>query len=408
MKNMEGPRPGPGVVQVDANASSIVVSASNAQWPIADTSIGGLGQIGDIQDISVFSAGDTIQIANQDGTTLVSTVLQILPPSSLIVSNPTQTTFNVKNGASITKLLLMTFIPGSTGGMLPVASPQLNPIPNNGFSFPTGLSTKNTSQPPSGVNCILIGILAGDRLNGFIVKGANTQVQFYPPDPLSNPDLIGPRFLCIPVDVETFGNPNPVAISGTNPNVPAVILTVHFATLPLGVQVRNDSLSPLFVQNIGAASSVDVTDRVGRLLGVVSGTIDVTDRIARLLGIVSDQQGSTLHQTGTGAVNTGVTVTLPAVAAQFHYITAIEVVKLYSVVGVANGAGVIITSTNLPGNPAWTTEQLASVAGTAVKVVDYRPVKPLKSSVVNTATTIVCPLQLQTIWRVNVSYFTAA
>jgi hypothetical protein len=126
-----------------------------------------------------------------------------------------------------------------------------------------------------------------------------------------------------------------------------------------------------------------------------------------LLPAVSEQRAATLHVTGTAAVNTAVTVTLPAVASQFHYITSIQVVKLYSVIGVAAGAGVILTSTNLPGNPAWTTEQLASAAGTAVKVLDYQPTTPLKSSVANTATTIVCPVQLQTIWRVNVSYFTA-
>jgi hypothetical protein len=127
------------------------------------------------------------------------------------------------------------------------------------------------------------------------------------------------------------------------------------------------------------------------------------------LPAVAEMRASTLHVTGTAAVNTALTLTLPAPAAGlFHYITKIEIVKLYSVVGVAAGAGVIITSTNLPGNPAWTTEQLASPAGTATKVVDYQPATPLKSSVAATATTIVCPLQLQTIWRVNVSYFTAA
>jgi hypothetical protein len=77
------------------------------------------------------------------------------------------------------------------------------------------------------------------------------------------------------------------------------------------------------------------------------------------------------------------------------------------VVGVAAGAGVIITTTNLPGNPAFTTEQLASAAGTVATVVSLTPATPIKSSVANTATTIVAPLQLQTIWRINVTYFTA-
>jgi hypothetical protein len=111
-----------------------------------------------------------------------------------------------------------------------------------------------------------------------------------------------------------------------------------------------------------------------------------------------------LHVTGTAAVNTALTVTLPAVGGKFHAIVAIELVKLYSVVGVAAGAGVIVTSTNLPGNPAWTTEQLASAAGTAVKVIDRAFPNPLRAAVAGVVTTLVAPAQLQTIWRWNVSY----
>lgn len=117
---------------------------------------------------------------------------------------------------------------------------------------------------------------------------------------------------------------------------------------------------------------------------------------------------STLCVTGTAAVNTALTVTLPAPAAGlFHYITSIQVQKLYAVVGVAAGTGVIITTTNLPGTPAFTTEQLASAAGTVATVVNLTPTTPLKSAVAATATTIVAPVQLQTIWRINVTYYTA-
>jgi hypothetical protein len=89
----------------------------------------------------------------------------------------------------------------------------------------------------------------------------------------------------------------------------------------------------------------------------------------------------------------------------FHYFTSIQLVKLYSVVGVAAGAGVIITSTNLVGNPSWTTEQAVGAVGTAPKVIDDKLSSPLKSSVANTATTFVAPAQLQTIWRWNVQYY---
>ena len=124
---------------------------------------------------------------------------------------------------------------------------------------------------------------------------------------------------------------------------------------------------------------------------------------------VSEIRAATLHVSPTALVNVGATCTLPPPAAGlFHYITSVQLVKLYAVLGVASGAGVIITSTNLPGNPAWTTEQAAGLAGTAPTVINYAPTTPLKVSLAATATTFVAPAQLQTIWRWNISYFTAA
>ena len=122
----------------------------------------------------------------------------------------------------------------------------------------------------------------------------------------------------------------------------------------------------------------------------------------------AEQRASTLHVTATAAVNTAVTATLPAPAAGlFHYITSIQVVKVYNALGVAAGAGVVLTSSNLPGNPAWITEQAAGAVGTAVRVIDYQPTTPLRSAAAATISTVAAPAQLQTIWRVNVSYFTA-
>lgn len=124
------------------------------------------------------------------------------------------------------------------------------------------------------------------------------------------------------------------------------------------------------------------------------------------LRILAQPQASTLAVTATAAVNAGATATLPAAPGLFHYITSIELVKLYSVVGVAAGAGVIVTSTNLPGGLAWTTEQLASAAGTVARPIDRQfGAQPLRSLAVGTATTFVAPAQLQTIWRWNVAYF---
>lgn len=161
-------------------------------------------------------------------------------------------------------------------------------------------------------------------------------------------------------------------------------------------------------QSINSAQVAGVATAVG---SGVSGTgvqrvVLATDVV---LPALSEMRSATLHVTATAAVNTAITASLPAPAAGlFHYITSVQLTKLYSVLGVAAGAGVVITSTNLPGTPAWTTEQAAGAAGTAPMVINYQPTTPLKCALAATATTFVAPAQLQTIWRWNVSYFTAA
>lgn len=155
------------------------------------------------------------------------------------------------------------------------------------------------------------------------------------------------------------------------------------------------------------------TAHIGRVAvdSLLDSVVTITTGTAHIGRVTVDSQvgvgsAATLHVTGTAAVNTALTITLPAAGAGlFHYITSIQWVKLYSVVGVANAAGVLITSTNLPGNPIWLTEQAVGAAGTAPMVINYQPARPLRSAVANTATTIVAPLQLQTIWRGNVSYY---
>jgi hypothetical protein len=149
-----------------------------------------------------------------------------------------------------------------------------------------------------------------------------------------------------------------------------------------------------------------------RCSAFVSGSIVVTARASRADAVIyAKPLPSTLIQTATAAVNTGATATLPAAGAGlFHYITRIELIKLYNVIGVAAGAGVIITSTNLAStNPSWTTEQNLSAAGTVARVIDLSFCgNPLKSLVANTATTFVAGAQLQTIWRWNVMYYVGA
>lgn len=108
----------------------------------------------------------------------------------------------------------------------------------------------------------------------------------------------------------------------------------------------------------------------------------------------------------TAAANTALTATLPAVAGQFHYITRIEVTRV-STAALAGTAALVVTTTNLPGALAWSVGN-AMTAGGTVAAVDQDFPLPLKSTTVNTATTIVCPAGgAAVLWRINVFYYLA-
>lgn len=165
---------------------------------------------------------------------------------------------------------------------------------------------------------------------------------------------------------------------------------------------------------------VIATDEVTLMNGVVSSGIKV-QRVKTCFGDDAEARDvsnayplpvkfpvATKLVTATDAINTALTLTLPAPAAGlFIYLLSLQVTKLYGVVGIADGAGVLITSTNLPGSPIWTTEQIDLTAGYAPKVVDDKFTAPLKASAAATPVTIICPQQLQTIWRVTATYYEA-
>lgn len=115
---------------------------------------------------------------------------------------------------------------------------------------------------------------------------------------------------------------------------------------------------------------------------------------------------STLAVTALSGANASVTATLPAVAGQFHYITSIRVTRTCTAALVGTAA-LAITTTNLPGSLAWTAGNACAVGSTNNDVTQDLHF-PLKSSVVNTATTIVCPAAgAAVVCRMTVFYFPA-
>lgn len=146
-----------------------------------------------------------------------------------------------------------------------------------------------------------------------------------------------------------------------------------------------------------------------RVSAFTSGSVVVTGRASRADSIVYAKTiPSNLHVTVTAAANTGATITLPAAGAGlFHYITNIHLCR-NATAALAGTATLVITSTNLPGSPAWSVGNAMAAGGTQIDL-DYRPTTPLKSSVANTATTVVMPVPgAAVLWRGNCTYYVGA
>ena len=143
-----------------------------------------------------------------------------------------------------------------------------------------------------------------------------------------------------------------------------------------------------------------------RISAYTSGNITVAARASRADAIIYARPiPTTLFVTATAAANTNATATLPAPGAGlFHYITHINCMR-NATAALAGTATLIITTTNLPGSPAWSTGN-NMIAGGQQLDVDFQPSQPLKSSVANTATTVVMPAAgLAVLNRINVAYY---
>jgi hypothetical protein len=156
-----------------------------------------------------------------------------------------------------------------------------------------------------------------------------------------------------------------------------------------------------------------------RMNFTTAGSIDVAMRATEAdYRIIAQPQPSLLNVTQAPAVNTGGTITLPAAGAGlFHYVTNFQaILAMNPATAQTGGASVFITTTNLPGNPAWA----APIAGNAAAstgglgaasatIVNAQWSNPLKSLVANTATTFVLPAPgAACVWRANVQYYVGA
>lgn len=113
-----------------------------------------------------------------------------------------------------------------------------------------------------------------------------------------------------------------------------------------------------------------------------------------------------LWVTATAATGAAATASLPAPGAGlFNYITSVDIQLYATAARTGSATPVTVTSTNLPGSPAWlfpTAQTIGTVARYDVPIATA-----IKSSAANTATTIAAPVATAGLWRINVGYYKA-
>ena len=182
---------------------------------------------------------------------------------------------------------------------------------------------------------------------------------------------------------------------------------------------------------MGYNSTADAWNRVGITSGNLGGNETLLDRLkvnaslrmldtaqavgSQLVGATGTQLGglnvniknsSTLAITTTAASGVAATLTIPAVAGQFHYITSIKMLLYSTAARTGTATPIIVTSTNTSGTLSFSFDTAGAI-GTSV-TQEVIQLLPLKSSVVNTATTIVAPIVTGGIWRITATYYTGA
>jgi hypothetical protein len=111
--------------------------------------------------------------------------------------------------------------------------------------------------------------------------------------------------------------------------------------------------------------------------------------------------------TAVGAAGAAVTLTLPAPGAGLRqYLTYLRIAKYATALLTASATPVTITTTNIPGTPAFTFPADAAAQGS---VFSYQEdfAYPVMANAQNTALTVVCPATTAVLWRVTGGYYIA-
>jgi hypothetical protein len=134
-----------------------------------------------------------------------------------------------------------------------------------------------------------------------------------------------------------------------------------------------------------------------------ASTLAALENVTVTVSNPSSSPSASLWVTAVGTAGQSVTLTLPAPgASNFHHINRLEIAAFSSAARTGNATPVTVTTTNLPGTPAFTFQSAGAVGTIERQVIE--PAMPIRSNTANTATTVVCPATTNVIWRLNASY----
>lgn len=170
---------------------------------------------------------------------------------------------------------------------------------------------------------------------------------------------------------------------------------------------RNDASKNLLVSLGTGLNGTD--DTVSIQVGAVTPGITSSGAVGTEQGIVVRNVpiAANLVQTGTAAAGTGVTITLPSVASQFHYIDSIKVQQYATAATTGGATPVICTTTNIPNTPTMNFPTAQAIGTINTVELWGTHSLPVKSTTVATATTVVCPATTSVIWVVTATYYAA-
>lgn len=265
-----------------------------------------------------------------------------------------------------------------------------------------------------------------DAINGLTLTDSRTAVNTLNSlNASASLDIVGKATLMVHLNVTVaFNASTTVVLEGT-------VDGSNFFTLPFFVVQSStgslvaESLNVLVPGGLLAGQYILCTSTTGfRQMRVrmnaftTAGTAIVAMRAtAADYRIYSQPTPSLLNVSQAPGVNTGGTITLPGVAGLFHYITNFQCTLAMNPATAQTGAAsVFVTTTNLPGTPAWAVPIAGNAAASTgglgnagLVIADTSWGNPLKSSVVGTNTTFVLPAPgAACTIRGNVQYYLGA